>query len=70
MKTKGRPKSQNIQDVRGYFGSDAVDPDYWVEDRYADFLKQSLANPNPDNPQKFKQPLSIDQILQRQVNGR
>lgn len=37
-----RPASKNIQDLRSPFGSLSVDPDYWTEDRIAEFLRQSL----------------------------
>ncbi len=69
MKYKGRPTSKNIVDQRAYFGSESLDPNYWYEDRQMDFLKQTLANPKADNPQKFKK-RSIEDIIAEAVNGR
>lgn len=48
MKTKGRAESNNIDDRRNYFGSDANDPDYSFGDRTADFATQSLLSPYVD----------------------
>jgi hypothetical protein len=54
MQTQGRRKSQNVIDVRNYFGTPALDPDYHTEDRFRDFLAQALGQPQPVmTPQQF-----------------
>ena len=68
---KNRPKSTNIIDRRSPFGSESVDMTYTVDNRIREFLRDSLANPNPVLPQKFKKsPLTIEQILVDSVNAR
>lgn len=63
MKTLGRPQSQNVLDHRNYFGTQAFDPDYSQEDRFADFLQQSLAGVQTPAPQPLE-PLTIQLLLQ------
>lgn len=60
MRYKGRKESENIEDRRNYFGSDALDPDYSTEDRYADFAKQSIMAPYlTSKPQTFSKKYKI-----------
>lgn len=68
MKTKGRPSSKNMEDRRAYFGTISVDRDYPDEDRRMDFLKNSLANPSPDAPQKFKK-LTLEDLITEAINN-
>ena len=56
MKVRGRKQSGNIEDLRNYFGTDALDTDYGLEDQQNDFVAHTLANPMPDAPQKFGLP--------------
>jgi len=65
MKTKGRPQSENIEDRRAYFGSEALDADYWDEDRIMDFLQDAIQHPQGLMPQKFEQraPSTLEEII-------
>lgn len=54
LKTKDRPQSENIEDNRAYFGSDALDSDYSDEDRQRDFVMDAIHNPVADAPRKFR----------------
>lgn len=65
MKTKGRPQSTNIEDMRSYFGSQAVDEDYYDEDRIMDFLQDTLTNPNGVMPQplQHRAPATLEEII-------
>lgn len=54
MRSKGRVESNNIEDLRSYFGTDALDTDYPTEDRYADFVHDGILAPYiTDKPRTF-----------------
>lgn len=65
VKSLGRPSSANVEDRRAYFGSNSVDPDYYYEDRNADFLRESLLSPYLSaSPQQFsKTGLTMEELL-------
>lgn len=65
MKSQGRPQSQNIEDQRSYFGTKALDNDYWEEDRIMDFLQDSISQPHGVMPQKLEQraPSTLEEII-------
>lgn len=69
MKTKGRPGSQNIEDRRAYFGSEALDEDYWDEDRFMDFLQDAINNPHGVMPQtlQHRAPSTVEDIILHEV---
>lgn len=61
---RGRPASTNVEDNRAYFGTDSLDPDYYYEDRNADFVRDSIMSPYLSAPpQKFEQ-LTLEQLLE------
>lgn len=62
---RSRTPSANVDDRRAYFGSASVDPDYYYEDRNADFLRESLLSPYLSaSPQQFsKTGLTMEELL-------
>jgi len=63
MKTSNRPQSQNVIDHRNFFGTDALDPNYSLEDQQADFVRAVLSGSLPTAPQQIAPPTEIDRQI-------